>query len=85
MLNIFSDASQQFRIPQLRILCLALYPSVINERRGPRFCESSMLPYRGMPGPVMGVGGLGSSGGGGDRGFSEGKLGKGIFRIKKIS
>jgi hypothetical protein len=31
-----------------------------------------------MPGPGVGVGGLGSRGGGGDRGFSEGKLGKGI-------
>jgi hypothetical protein len=38
-----------------------------------------MLQYRGMPGPGMGVGGLGSRGmGGEDRGFSEGKLGKGI-------
>jgi hypothetical protein len=26
MLNIFSSASQPFSIPQLRILCLALYP-----------------------------------------------------------
>jgi hypothetical protein len=26
MLNIFSGASQSFGIPQLRILCLALYP-----------------------------------------------------------
>jgi hypothetical protein len=37
-----------------------------------------MPQYRGMPGPGMGVGGLESGGGGegGDRGFSEGKLGK---------
>jgi hypothetical protein len=38
-----------------------------------------MPQYRGMPGPGMGVGGLGSRGireGIGD--FSEGKLGKGI-------
>jgi hypothetical protein len=33
-----------------------------------------------MPGPGMGVGGLGSRRWGGrDRGFSEGKLGKGII------
>ena len=51
--------------------------SVINGRRGPRSCEGSMPQYRGMPGPGMGVGGLGSREGG-DRGFSEGKLGKGI-------
>jgi hypothetical protein len=35
-----------------------------------------MPQYRGMPGPGMEVGGLGSRGG--DRGFSERKLGKGI-------
>jgi hypothetical protein len=40
-----------------------------------------MSQYRGIPGPGMGVGGLGNRGMGegiGDRGFSEGKLGKGI-------
>jgi hypothetical protein len=40
-----------------------------------------MPQYRGMPGPGMRVGGLGSRGRGegiGDRGFSEGKLRKGI-------
>jgi hypothetical protein len=36
-----------------------------------------MTQYRGMPGPGMGVGGLGSRGEG-DRGFLEGKPGKGI-------
>jgi hypothetical protein len=52
---------------------------VINGRRGPWSCEGSMSQYRGMPGPGMGVGGLGSRGRGkGDRGFSEGKLRKGI-------
>jgi hypothetical protein len=35
-----------------------------------------MPQYRGIPGPGMGVGGLRSRGE--DRGFSEGKLGKGI-------
>jgi hypothetical protein len=53
--------------------------SVINGRRGPWFCEGSMPQYRRMPGPGIGVGGLGSRGRvGGDRGFSEGKLEKGI-------
>jgi hypothetical protein len=33
---------------------------VINGRRGPRSCEGSILQYRGMPGPGMGVGGLGN-------------------------
>jgi hypothetical protein len=47
-------------------------------RRGPWSCEGSMPQYRGMPGPGMRVGGLGSGGGGWDRGISEGKLGKGI-------
>jgi hypothetical protein len=40
-----------------------------------------MTQYRGMPDPGMGVGGLGirdQGEGGGDRGFSEGKLGNGI-------
>jgi len=36
-----------------------------------------MPQYKGMPGPAMGVGGLGNRGRR-DRGFSEGKLGKGI-------
>jgi hypothetical protein len=36
-----------------------------------------MLQYRGMPGPVMGVGCRGSEKGD-YRGFSGGKLGKGI-------
>jgi hypothetical protein len=48
-----------------------------------------MPQYRGMPGPEMGVRGLGSMGeGGGNRGFLEGKPGKGItfeMKIKKIS
>jgi hypothetical protein len=34
----------------------------INGRRGPSSCEGSMPQYRGMPGPGMGVGGLGSRG-----------------------
>jgi hypothetical protein len=39
-----------------------------------------MSLYRGMPGPGMGVGGLGIRGRvGGDREFSEGNLGKGII------
>jgi hypothetical protein len=50
--------------------------SVINGRRGPRFCEGSMPQYRAMSGPRMG--GLGAGGGGEDKGFLEGKLGKGI-------
>jgi hypothetical protein len=50
---------------------------VINGRRGPWSCEGFMPQYRGMPGPGMGVGGLGSRGRG-DRGFFEGKPGKGI-------
>jgi hypothetical protein len=37
-----------------------------------------MPQYRGMPGPGMGVGGLGSWGRGEEGGFLEGKLGKGI-------
>jgi hypothetical protein len=35
---------------------------VINGRRSPRSCEGSILQYRGMPGPGMGVGVLGSRG-----------------------
>ena len=38
-----------------------------------------MLQYRGMPGPGSGSGWVGEQGeGGGDKGFLEGKLGKGI-------
>ena len=31
-------------------------------KRGPRSCEGAMPQYRGMPGPGMGVGRLGSRG-----------------------
>jgi hypothetical protein len=48
-----------------------------------------MPQYRGLSGPGMGEGGLGSRGKSGrDREFSEGKLGKGIIfemQIKKLS
>ena len=44
----------------------------------PLICEGSIPQYSGMPGPRMGVSGLGSRGRGGDEGFLEGKLGKGI-------
>jgi hypothetical protein len=37
-----------------------------------------MAQCRGCQGQEVGVGGLGSRAGGEDRGFSEGKLGKGI-------
>jgi hypothetical protein len=47
--------------------------SVISGRRGPWSCEGSMPQCRGMPGPGMGVGGLGS------RGKEEGR-GEGAFR-----
>ena len=40
MLNIFSGASQPFSIPQLRILCLALYPILMGLFE---FLESSFL------------------------------------------
>jgi hypothetical protein len=40
MLNIFSGASQLFYIPQLRILCLALYPILMGIFE---FLESSFL------------------------------------------
>jgi hypothetical protein len=52
---------------------------VINGRRGPWSCEGSMPQYRVMPGPGSRSGWVGEQGEGGeDRGFSEGKLGKGI-------
>jgi hypothetical protein len=65
--------------------------SVINGRRGSWSCEGSMTQYKGMPGPGMGVVGLGSMVGvevGENREASEGKLGKGMtfeMYIKKIS
>jgi hypothetical protein len=44
----------------------------------PRSCEVSMPQYRGMPGPRMGVGVFWTRGGGGGvRGFLDGKLGNG--------
>jgi hypothetical protein len=39
-------------------------------------CEGSMPQCRGMPGPGSRSGWVGEQGGGGDRGFSEGKPGK---------
>ena len=53
--------------------------SGINGRRGPWSCEGSIPKYRGMPGPGSGRGWVGEQGEkGGDRGFLEGKPGKGI-------
>jgi hypothetical protein len=65
----------------VELVALAVYVAedglvAIGGRRGPRSCEGSMSEYRGMPGPGMGVGGLGSRVG--VRGFLEGKLGKWI-------
>jgi hypothetical protein len=59
----------------------------INERRGPWFCEGLMPQCRGMPGQRSGNGGVIEQGEWGwDRGFLEGKRGKGIkYLIKKIS
>jgi hypothetical protein len=51
---------------------------VINGRTDPRSCEGSVPQYRGMLSQEAGMGGLGNGDGGEDRGFSEGKLGKGI-------
>jgi hypothetical protein len=52
--------------------------SVINGRRGWSY-EGSMPQYRGMPWPGSRSGWVGEQEGkGGDRGFSEEKLGKGI-------
>ena len=62
---------------------------VINGRRDPWSCEGSLPQNREMPGPGNRSGWIGEQGkGGGDRGFSERKLGKGItfeMKMKKIS
>jgi hypothetical protein len=51
----------------------------INGRRDPWSCEGSMLQCRGIPGQASRSGWFGEQGEGGwDRGFSEGKPGKGI-------
>jgi hypothetical protein len=51
----------------------------IKGRRGPWSGEGSMPQYKGMPGPGSGSEWVGEQGQGeGDRGFLEGKLGKGI-------
>jgi hypothetical protein len=53
---------------------------VINGRRGPWSCEGSMPQYRGMPGPGNRSGWVVEQGcEGGDSGFSERELGKGII------
>ena len=52
---------------------------VINGRRGSWSCEGSTPQYRGIPGLGSGSEWVGEQGKGGrDRGFSEGKLEKGI-------
>jgi hypothetical protein len=52
---------------------------VINGRRDPWSCESSMPQCRGMSGPVSRRGCVGEQGGWeGNKGFSERKPGKGI-------
>jgi hypothetical protein len=51
----------------------------INVRTNPWFCEGYIFQCRGMPGPGRGSGWVGEQGEvGGDRGFSERKLAKGI-------
>ena len=51
----------------------------ISGRKGPWPCEGSMPQCRGMPGPGRGSGWVGEQEPGiENRGFSEGKLGKGI-------
>jgi hypothetical protein len=52
---------------------------IINGRRDLWSSDGSVPQYRGMPGPGSRSGWVGEQEeGGGDRGFSEGKLGKGI-------
>jgi hypothetical protein len=52
---------------------------VIKGKRCPLSCEGSIYPSIGeCLGQEAGVGGMGSGEGGEDRGFLEGKLGKGI-------
>lgn len=52
---------------------------VINGRRDPWSCEGSMPQCRGMSRPGSRSGWVGEQGEAGqDRGFSEGKIGKGI-------
>jgi hypothetical protein len=52
---------------------------VINGRIGPWACEGSIPQYKGMPGPGIRSGLVREQGEGGEnRGFLEGKLGKGI-------
>jgi hypothetical protein len=58
---------------------VSLVAYVAEDGFGPWSCEDSMPQYRGMPGPVSRSGWVGEQGEvGGDRGFSERKLGKGI-------
>ena len=75
MSNIFSGTSQPFGIPQLRILCLALYPTSMG--------GEAFIPVKVLCSSVgecqdreAGVGEQGH--GGWDREFSEAKPGKGI-------
>jgi hypothetical protein len=56
----------------------SFFAGSFSRRRGPWSSEGSMLYCMGMPRPGMGIGGLRNRGSGRDRGFSEGKLGKGI-------
>jgi hypothetical protein len=63
-------------------LCASEVPGKLLKRPSPRGPVKVLCPSIGeCQGQKVGVGGLGSGGrgeGGGDRGFSEGKLGKGI-------
>jgi hypothetical protein len=66
-----------------KLMALAVYVAevvlVINRRRGPWSCEGSMPQYKGIYGPGSRSGWVGEQGEGGeDRGFLEGKLGKGM-------
>jgi hypothetical protein len=59
-------------------VALAIYVAeVIKGRRGPWSCEDSMPHYRGMPGPGMEMGGLGSRRSGEEMGIFRGETRKG--------
>jgi hypothetical protein len=62
-------------------IALAAYVAAnINGRRGPWSCEVSVLQYRRVPRPGSRSRWVGEQGvRGGDRGFLEGKQGKGII------
>jgi hypothetical protein len=62
---------QQYELTSTSQNCVSRCICSINGRRGPWSCKDHMPQYRGMPGPGIRLGGIGSRGGEDIGGFGD--------------